>query len=322
MDPQWGLGSNRRLERYNRRVGIRPIPSTTHWLRPSPHHWKVLLISTMSTPPSPTDPTTTTSSDNYPLDLFALELLDIVSNPGMIGHIHDAFSDNPVGSMLIRYYQHVSLSITWMVDILDRHYKERNDVFQYAITNMGFHRGIQPVIREYRRKQWESFSPYQRLLSRICTPSDNLSYDPPTDFNDEPPPSDTQSTPILPEPSDTSSSSYATALKEESEPPTTHEDLTQHEGKTLQQMIEEGIGSSQQNPINIDQFNDGPGLLYGNPIDVNNPIDIPNPYALWILPRRSDDLLAKQWEEIDNGRKIHRNQSNLLHGAETSCSQA
>ena len=58
-------------------------------------------------------------------------------------------------------------------------------------------------------------------------------------------------------------------------------------------MIEEGAGSSRQNLIDIDQFNDGPGSSYGNPIDVDNPIDIPNPYALRILPRRSDDSLAK-----------------------------
>ena len=83
------------------------------------------------------------------------------------------------------------------------------------------------------------------------------------------------------------------ALEEEMEPPTTHEDLTQHEGKTLQQMIKEGARSSQQNPINIDQFDDGPGSSYGNPIDVDNPIDILNPYALQILPQQSDDSLAK-----------------------------
>ena len=247
----------------------------------------------MSTPPSPTDATTTTSSDNYPLDLFALELSDIVSDPEMIGHIHDTISNDPVRSMLIWYYQHVSLSITQMINILNHHYEERNDVFQYAITNVGFHQGIQPVIREYRRKRQESFSPYQCPLSHIRTPSDDLSYDPPTNVNNEPPPSDTQSIPILLEPSNASSSSYATALEEELEPPTTHEDSTQHECKTLQQMIKEGTGSSQQNPINIDQFDDGPGLSYSNPIDVDNPIDIPNPYALRILPQRSDDSLAK-----------------------------
>ena len=107
----------------------------------------------MSNPSSPTDPNTTTSSDNHPLDLFAPELSDLVSDPEMIEHIHTAFSDNPIRSMLIRYYQHVSLSITWMVDILDQHYKERNDLFQYTITNPGFHQGIQLVIRDYRRRQ-------------------------------------------------------------------------------------------------------------------------------------------------------------------------
>ena len=44
----------------------------------------------MSTPPSPTDSPTTNSSDNYPLDLFAPELSDIVMDPEMIGPIHDA----------------------------------------------------------------------------------------------------------------------------------------------------------------------------------------------------------------------------------------
>ena len=42
------------------------------------------------------------------------------------------------------------------------------------------------------------------------------------------------------------------ALEDELEPPTTHDDSTRHKGKTLQQMIEEGAGSSQQNPIDID----------------------------------------------------------------------
>ena len=233
----------------------------------------------MSTPPSPTNPTTTTSSDNYPLDLFALELSDIVRDPEMIGPIHDAFSNDPVGSMLIQYYQHISFSITQMINLLDRNYKERNNVFQFTITNQGFHQGIQPVLREYRRRRRASSSPYQRPLSHIRTLSDDLSYEPPTDVNNKPPPSDTQSIPILLEPSDMSSSSYATALEGKSEPPTTHDDLTQNEGKTLQQMIEEGAGSSQQNPINIDQFDDGPGSSYSNPIDVDNPINIPNPYA-------------------------------------------
>ena len=77
----------------------------------------------MSTPPSPTDPTITTSSDNYPLDLFAPELSDIVSDPEMIGPIHDAFSNDPVESMLIWYYQHISFSITQMIDLLDHNYK-------------------------------------------------------------------------------------------------------------------------------------------------------------------------------------------------------
>ena len=180
-----------------------------------------------------------------------------------------------------------------MIDILNRHYEDRNNVFQFAITNRGFHRGIQPVLREYRRMRRGSSSPYQRPLSRIHTPSDDLSYEPPTDVNDQPPPSDTQFIPILSEPSDASSSSYATALEDELGPPTTHDDSTRHEGKTLQQMIEEGARSSQQNPIDIDQFNDGPGSSYGNLIDIDNPVNIPNPYALRILPRRSDDSLAK-----------------------------
>ena len=83
------------------------------------------------------------------------------------------------------------------------------------------------------------------------------------------------------------------ALEEELEPPTTHEESTQHEGKTLQQMINEGAGSSQQNPIDIDQFDDGPGSSYDNPIDVDNLIDIPNPYMFRILPQQSNDSLAK-----------------------------
>ena len=75
------------------------------------------------------------------------------------------------------------------------------------------------------------------------------------------------------------------ALEEELEPPTTHEESIQHEGKTLQQMIDEGVRSSQQNPIKIDQFDDGPGSSHNNPIDVDNPTNVTNPYAFRILPR-------------------------------------
>ena len=75
------------------------------------------------------------------------------------------------------------------------------------------------------------------------------------------------------------------ALDEELEPPTTHKESIQHEGKTLQQMINEGAGSSQQNPIDIDQFDDGPGSLQYNPIDVDHPhTDVTNPYAFCVLP--------------------------------------
>ena len=56
----------------------------------------------MSTPPSPTDSPTTNSSNNYPLDLFAPELSDIMMNPEMIGPIHDAFANDPAGSILLR----------------------------------------------------------------------------------------------------------------------------------------------------------------------------------------------------------------------------
>ena len=123
-----------------------------------------------------------------------------------------------------------------------------------------------------------------------------------------------QSIPILPEPSDASSSSYATALKDKSGPPTTQDDPTQHEGKTLQQMIEEGAGSSQQHPIDIDQFDDGPGSSYGNPIDVDNPVDtLTLMHSAYFL----DDLMThspKQWGETDDGPKSRRNRSNPSHG--------
>ena len=168
----------------------------------------------MSNPSSSTDPNMTTSSDNSQLDLFAPELLELVSDPEIVEHLHAAFS---IGSMLIQYYQHMSLSIAWMVDILDRHYEERNDLFQYAISNKGFKWGIWPVTREYRRKRQELSHPYSWLLSRIQTLSDELSVDPPSSSgpNNEPPPSDTQSIPIFPEPSDVSSLSYATVIGHE-----------------------------------------------------------------------------------------------------------
>ena len=92
----------------------------------------------MSNSSSLTDPNTTTSSDNSQLDLFTPELSELVSDPEMVEHLRAVFSDDPIGLMLIQYYQHMSLSIAQMVDILNRHYEERNDLFQYAILNKGF----------------------------------------------------------------------------------------------------------------------------------------------------------------------------------------
>ena len=60
-------------------------------------------------------------------------------------------------------------------------------------------------------------------------------------------------------------------LKTSLEPPTTCTKSLRHVGKTLQQMIDEGVGSSCQNPINIDQLDDGPGSSCHNPIVVDHP---------------------------------------------------
>ena len=69
------------------------------------------------------------------------------------------------------------------------------------------------------------------------------------------------------------------------EPPTTHTELLRHIGKTLQQMIDEGVGSSHKNPIDIDQLDDSPGLSCHNPIVVDHPhTDNTNPYAFRVLP--------------------------------------
>ena len=96
-----------------------------------------------------------------------------------------------------------------------------------------------------------------------------------------------------------SSSSYATALDEELEPPTTHEESIQHEGKTLQQMINEGTGSSQQNPIDIDQFDEGPGPSQYNPIDVDHPhTDVTN----FVCSHDGQTThWPKLWGEINDG---------------------
>ena len=238
----------------------------------------------------------TNSSDNNQTNLFAPELSELVGDPKMVEHLHAAFSEDLISSMLVQNYQYVSHCITRAVDVLDQHYEERNDLFHYAISNEGFNQTLRPVVRMYRREWWELSHPYSQPQSRIWTPSDDQSIDPPTssDPNNKPPPSDTQSVPILPEPSDASSSSYATAPDGEPKPPTTHTESLRHVGKTLQQMIDEGVGSSCQNPIDIDQLDNGPGSSHHNPIDVDHPhTNDTNPYAFWVLSHRSDDSLAK-----------------------------
>ena len=154
-NPQWDLGNHQWLGRYKRRVRIQPISSTPRWLRLPLHHQKVLIDFNMSNPSSITDPSMTNSSDNSQLDLFTPEFSELVGDPKMVEHLHAAFSDDLIGSMLIQYYQYMSLSISWTVDILDWHYEERNDLIRYTISNEGFKQAIWPVTRMYRRKRWE-----------------------------------------------------------------------------------------------------------------------------------------------------------------------
>ena len=295
-NPQWDLGNHWQLGRYNGRVRIRPISSTPQLTSTLFAPSENTTNFDMSNPLNTTDPSATNSSDDNQLNLFTPELSELVGDPEMVEHLCTEFSDDLISSILIWYYQYVSLCITQAVDVLDRHYEERNNLFRYAISNEGFNRAIQPVTRMYRRKWWELSHPYSWPQSHIQTPSDEQSIDPPTslDPNDKLPLSDTQSIPILPEPSDASSSSYVMALDEELEPPTTHAELIQHVSKTLQQMIDEGVGSSRQNPINIDQFDEGPGSSWYNPIDIDHPhTNDTNPYVFCALPHRSDDSLAR-----------------------------
>ena len=117
--------------------------------------------------------------------------------------------------------QYISHCITLAVDVLDWHYEERNNLFHYTISNEGFNQTIRLVARMYRRKQQTLSHPYSQLQSCIQTPSDDQCIDPPTSSNssNNPPPSDTQYIPILPEPSNTSSSSsFVIAPNEELDP--------------------------------------------------------------------------------------------------------
>ena len=173
---------------------------------------------------SPTNPSTINSSDDNQTDLFAPEPSELMGNPEMVKHLCTAFSEDLIGMMLVRYYQYISHCITLGVDMLDWHYKEENNLFHYTISNEGFNQTLRPVARMYRRKQQELSHPYSWLWSHIQTPSDDQSIDPSTssDSNNNPPPSDIQSIPILPEPSNASSSpsSYVTAPNKQPDPVT------------------------------------------------------------------------------------------------------
>ena len=131
-----------------------------------------------------------------------------------------------------------------------------------------------------------------------------------SDPNDKPPPSDTQSIPILPEPSDVSSSSYVIALDEDMEPPTTHEESIQHEGKTLQQMIDEGAGSFWQNPIDVDQFR-----VQGCHDIIQLTLTIPTPMTpIHMCFVCSHNNMTTHWPKLWG--EINNCQSNPSHGVQ------
>ena len=73
----------------------------------------------MSNSSSTTNPSMIDSSDNNQIDLFSLELSELMGNPEMVEHIHAAFSEDLISTILVQYYQYISHCITLVVDILD-----------------------------------------------------------------------------------------------------------------------------------------------------------------------------------------------------------
>ena len=86
--------------------------------------------SDMSNSSITTNPSMIDSSDNNQTDLIAPELSELMGDPEMVEHLCAAFSEDLISMMLVQYYQYC---ITLAVDVLNRHYEERNNLFCYAI---------------------------------------------------------------------------------------------------------------------------------------------------------------------------------------------
>lgn len=299
--------------------------STTLLLDPHANLIPSKPSETSQPPPTlSTDMSTSPDNSRFETDLYPIELSDLLTDQDMVDRLTAATSYDPVSRLIIRHYEYVSQSIRQATDDLDRHYEERNALFRFAVHNERFTRMLRPIARIYRQNRRAQSHPYSRPTSRISTPSDNRSVEPPSnsssdaDDKDLPPPS--QSVPITPARDGASSSlSYVTDANNNHDTPPPLLELPTPEparavcphchlpghyrleclfkpekvvqgpwyqgvmelgqvGRTLQDMINEGLGDSSQNPIDVDRI---------------HPDVTPQQTSSVRLPPRSDDSLAK-----------------------------
>ena len=130
---------------------------------------------------------------SYLVETTVYELSRMMMQPNIVQIAQRTFAEAPTPLTYLRYYQHLSQTISNLRLDLERHRREQQAIYDILFENQHFHVAISPIILEYRRQR------NQTINTPVTSPTE-----PPVNLPEEQPihvpttPDFPQTVPILP----------------------------------------------------------------------------------------------------------------------------
>jgi hypothetical protein len=110
------------------------------------------------------------------------EFARMLTESDMPEHLATAFEDEPVATVALRYLHFMAIRTNELERMLEKHRREQESIFERLYSRRHFRRRIEPMVAAYRQQNTRGtrYHPYSHSPSRISTPSDDDSEEPPS----------------------------------------------------------------------------------------------------------------------------------------------
>ena len=99
------------------------------------------------------------------------ELSNLILEDPMVELINQTFSDDTTAAAHFRHYSFVSQSLKRLQTDINRHYEEREELFEHMMNNDDLRNKLQPIVRAHRQRIRANHPYHRRSVSqRIPTP--------------------------------------------------------------------------------------------------------------------------------------------------------